>query len=170
MSCCKSCKTKATEEWRDSNRLAWNEYVKARSKRQDVREKIIAYRQSEHAKKMAKARESTAYRREQKRIWRATNRDKVQQYSRNKHAKRRVAMDGTIDPITAKQWRDLVMKFRSRCYYCGRRGKMTVEHMTPLSRGGNHSIDNIVPACLPCNVKKHANDNYEFARRFGRLF
>jgi 5-methylcytosine-specific restriction endonuclease McrA len=29
-----------------------------------------------------------------------------------------------------------------------------MDHVVPLARGGGHSIDNVVPACRPCNRSK----------------
>ncbi|OHB79528.1 MAG: HNH endonuclease [Planctomycetes bacterium RBG_16_64_12] len=43
------------------------------------------------------------------------------------------------------------------CQYCGRRmpaGQLSVDHVTPRSRGGRTTWDNVVCACLVCNVKK----------------
>ncbi len=31
-----------------------------------------------------------------------------------------------------------------------------MDHILPLSRGGSHSIDNVVPACHTCNRSKAA--------------
>lgn len=42
----------------------------------------------------------------------------------------------------------------NRCAYCRRSGKMVVEHVIPLSRGGAHLPANIVPACVTCNSSK----------------
>ena len=41
------------------------------------------------------------------------------------------------------------------CQYCGdRRHDLTIDHIIPRSRGGIDSWDNVVAACLRCNVKK----------------
>lgn len=44
-----------------------------------------------------------------------------------------------------------------RCQYCGRRfpaGQLSLDHVIPRSRGGRTTWDNVVCACLTCNVKK----------------
>lgn len=41
------------------------------------------------------------------------------------------------------------------CQYCGvKRHDLTIDHIMPRSRGGIDSWDNVVAACLKCNVKK----------------
>jgi 5-methylcytosine-specific restriction endonuclease McrA len=42
------------------------------------------------------------------------------------------------------------------CAYCGETGKMAVDHVLPVSKGGRHAIGNLLPTCLPCNSSKHA--------------
>ena len=44
-----------------------------------------------------------------------------------------------------------------RCQYCGRRlpaNQLSLDHVIPRSRGGETTWDNVVCACLKCNVKK----------------
>lgn len=49
--------------------------------------------------------------------------------------------------------RNVVVRDRGRCAYCGRKGD-TVDHVVPRSRGGTHTWDNVVAACAPCNGRK----------------
>ena len=42
-----------------------------------------------------------------------------------------------------------------RCVYCGRQTReLTLDHVMPRHRGGEHTWDNLVSACKPCNHKK----------------
>lgn len=46
---------------------------------------------------------------------------------------------------------------RGVCQYCGKRfsrSHLTIDHIIPQSRGGADSWDNLVLACLACNVRK----------------
>jgi 5-methylcytosine-specific restriction endonuclease McrA len=46
---------------------------------------------------------------------------------------------------------------RNTCQYCGRvfaRIELTLDHITPRSRGGRNSWENLVTCCTPCNRKK----------------
>ena len=41
------------------------------------------------------------------------------------------------------------------CQYCGRETKeLTLDHVIPRRRGGGHSWENVVSACIPCNRRK----------------
>lgn len=46
-----------------------------------------------------------------------------------------------------------------RCYYCSKivsTKSIHFDHITPLSKGGPHSIENICVSCAKCNLSKHA--------------
>ena len=52
---------------------------------------------------------------------------------------------------------NIYMRDGNRCQYCGKRfssGELSLDHVIPLSRKGPSSWENVVCACLPCNVKK----------------
>lgn len=51
--------------------------------------------------------------------------------------------------------RNILIRDGSRCVYCGERsGKMTIDHIIPLSRGGRSDFENCVTACRRCNQRK----------------
>jgi 5-methylcytosine-specific restriction endonuclease McrA len=56
--------------------------------------------------------------------------------------------------VTVVDWMKILKDFDNRCAYCRRSGQMTIDHVVPLSRGGRHSISNLVPACRSCNKQK----------------
>ncbi|MEE9202474.1 MAG: HNH endonuclease [Dehalococcoidia bacterium] len=44
---------------------------------------------------------------------------------------------------------------RFTCQYCGRETReLTLDHVIPRSRGGQHSWENLVSACILCNHRK----------------
>lgn len=63
-----------------------------------------------------------------------------------------------INDFTPAQWLALQEACDHRCAYCGKRakGKLTKDHIIPLSKGGNHTLSNIIPACRHCNSTKCA--------------
>lgn len=51
--------------------------------------------------------------------------------------------------------RNLLHRDDHRCQYCGNaRDLLTLDHVLPRSRGGKDTWENIVTACVRCNVKK----------------
>ncbi len=83
--------------------------------------------------------------------------------SRSKGSLRKEKKNGPDATLTPEQWQEIVDRFESRCAYCGielqkgsrsKRHKLTQDHVIPLSRGGTHSADNVVPACPQCNTEK----------------
>ncbi|MFK8184595.1 MAG: HNH endonuclease [Phormidesmis sp.] len=51
--------------------------------------------------------------------------------------------------------RNLLHRDNNTCQYCGYSGdRLTLDHVVPRSRGGGDSWENIVSACVRCNVKK----------------
>ena len=41
-----------------------------------------------------------------------------------------------------------------KCQYCGSTKDLTLDHVTPRSRGGKTSWENLLTACKPCNNRK----------------
>lgn len=53
--------------------------------------------------------------------------------------------------------RNIFARDESRCQYCGNKfatHNLTLDHVTPRAQGGKASWENIVCACVDCNVKK----------------
>lgn len=53
--------------------------------------------------------------------------------------------------------RNIFARDNHECQYCGRRfskQELTVDHVMPRSRGGQDTWDNLVVACVHCNLKK----------------
>ena len=88
-------------------------------------------------------------------VWRSANPEKVRAIKRRHRAHK---ANAPINDFTAAQWREMQEHYGHRCVYCGKRAKghLTQDHLTPLSKGGSHTLSNIVPACRACNSKKNA--------------
>ncbi len=57
----------------------------------------------------------------------------------------------------------------SPCFYCGSSKDLTLDHIIPLSRGGRHSIGNLVSACNICNATKNAKFITEWKKETPQL-
>ncbi|KAJ7529102.1 hypothetical protein O6H91_15G034000 [Diphasiastrum complanatum] len=49
---------------------------------------------------------------------------------------------------------NIFLRDKFKCQYCHSSGNLTVDHITPISRGGGWTWDNLVTACSDCNLKK----------------
>ena len=62
-----------------------------------------------------------------------------------------------LDPAPALTNTALFARDRHLCLYCGghfHKSELTRDHVVPLSKGGRDSWENVVAACLACNVRK----------------
>lgn len=48
------------------------------------------------------------------------------------------------------------------CVYCGSAERLTIDHATPVSRGGENHWSNLTTACLSCNDRKGTRTVAEF--------
>jgi 5-methylcytosine-specific restriction endonuclease McrA len=77
--------------------------------------------------------------------------------------RRKIEKSAPKSDFTSEQWKATKEYFGFRCAYCLSPLTAAVrEHMIPLSRGGDHSADNIVPACGSCNSAKGTKTPLEF--------
>lgn len=79
--------------------------------------------------------------------------EKMKAKKRRDYARRKAAVVAER-PVTAEDWLEIVRQHKNRCHYCGKKRVLTLDHVIPLSKGGLHVIENIVPACRSCNSKK----------------
>ena len=82
--------------------------------------------------------------------------------------RRRARLAGAAGSYAVAEWLALVAAFEGRCAYCGRSMPLTVDHRVPIARGGTNDIGNILPACGPCNLRKHTLTEAEFRVRLAR--
>lgn len=69
---------------------------------------------------------------------------------RNRRRARERSCEGKL---TSAEWQQILKDSEGKCSYCPNPGS-SMDHVVPLSRGGAHSKENIVVACLSCNSLK----------------
>lgn len=78
-----------------------------------------------------------------------------QEWPRDASSRRRAKKVGAdVREVTDKDWQRLCKRYNYCCGWCGRRLKLTQDHIIPLDKGGRHSIGNLIPACRRCNAQK----------------
>jgi 5-methylcytosine-specific restriction endonuclease McrA len=87
------------------------------------------------------------------RKWQKANPEKVA-VSGSKRRTAKYASTPISEMLTSTEWLAILAEADGHCAYCGKEAKLTLDHVIPLSKGGRHSKDNVVPACGHCNSSK----------------
>jgi len=78
--------------------------------------------------------------------------------SQRGNTKRRVREGNIINTLTSQEWIDILKEYKFKCAYCGKEftlfDRETKDHVIPISKGGDNTKENVVPACRSCNSKK----------------
>lgn len=103
--------------------------------------------------------------REKYKEYRDNNKDKVLLKWRTASHKRRALVRQAISNVTLEEVNKLIEKSGNICSWCGKdipKGQMHLDHVYPLSKGGEHTIQNLVVSCASCNHRKSDKDPSEF--------
>jgi len=68
--------------------------------------------------------------------------------------------------------RNILARDEHRCQYCGKRlplSQLSLDHVTPKSRGGKSTWTNVVTACTPCNTQKGGRLPWEASMKLRKL-
>ncbi|MZK53643.1 HNH endonuclease [Clostridium beijerinckii] len=133
-SMCKICKSKSDEEYRIKNK-----------------DKISVQRKEKY-------KENPLPQLKRCRIYRKNNRDTCNIISQRYEARKRKI----VNNFSVEQWNEVKRKFDNKCAYCGRKLPLAQEHFVPVSKGGEYTINNIVPSCKSCNSSKNNSDFFEW--------
>ena len=95
-------------------------------------------------------------------VWRKANLEKSREHSLASHYRH---YEKNIFRMAARRSKEkefvVIDKDKRRissqpCAHCGSNKKLHLDHIIPLSRGGNHSVGNLQMLCQHCNNSKHA--------------
>jgi 5-methylcytosine-specific restriction endonuclease McrA len=166
LKCCTKCgETKTLDEFysqktgKDGRRSQCRVCVKAY--RKDNAEKRAVYDKQYRKDNTEK---TAAYNKQ----YRQTTKGKAAR--KNAHHKRRTKK--REGDVTTAQLLELQQTAKS-CYWCGKKltakTQVHIDHYIPLSKGGGHTLSNLVVACKKCNITKNSKDPQDFAISLGRL-
>jgi 5-methylcytosine-specific restriction endonuclease McrA len=143
------------DEKLDKNRVRNRAYYVAH--REELLAKYRAYRTANLDKRLAKDRAYRAAHREALREKRRAYLKARPEVESTRQRRRRAAQrNAPRNDLTHLQWLEIQAAQSHRCWYCGKRqkGKLTQDHITPLSRRGSHTLSNVIGACRSCNSEK----------------
>src|SRR6185312_7389571 len=153
---CKQC----ANDYRNANKKKINAYNRRyhKVKGEEVSQRKRNYYAENKDEILCKVREyGFIYREENRekiarklRKYKRDNPEKIRIYKQ----KRRSLKRRLLSTLTVEQWEDTKIYFNNRCCYCGSDEKLTQDHFVPLSKNGEYTYGNIVPACISCNVSK----------------
>jgi len=156
----------AIKRWHQSDRFKENE---KRYRQNPVARHKAVIRQKEYLKTHLEAIEK---KRERDRKYGHTDKGRV--INNKATAKYRQTEKGKLSNRKQKHIRraagDVDKKYISMlldgkiCYYCGCeiQDKKTIDHKTPVIKGGTNENDNLVLSCLHCNTQKGSKTEYEY--------
>jgi len=126
-------------------------------------------RHPERRKEVIKKYDTSERGRKRRKEWEMKNADKLREQARinskryrdrltSQRHKRRAIIKNLKEHFTKNEWRTLKKKWNYQCLRCKRIEPeilLTPDHITPISRGGKNTIENIQPLCEKCNKWKY---------------
>lgn len=175
---------KCAKEYREKNKEKTREYVE---KNKEYNEKIREYMKQYYKKNKIKfKRKNQTYMKNYMDEYYKKNKIKIRERNRKYATEYRKTEKGKISIINVMHKRRCIKKqgdmtttqlLRLRqnakvCYWCGvslKKVKVHIDHYVPLSKGGLHTMSNLVVSCGKCNQIKSAKDPIKFANSIGKL-
>ena len=154
----KEKRIKEKAEYRESNRKLLAD--KQKEYYRENKEECIEYQKKYRAYNKERIRDYG-------KMYRATEQGKT--VKRNSDHKRRTLTKN--GDVTVQQLKELYLTAKN-CYWCNtklNKNNTHLDHLMPLSKGGEHTLSNLVISCRKCNLSKNAKDPIEFANKLGRL-
>lgn len=74
-------------------------------------------------------------------------------------------LEATKSSEAKRKWRESIKeKWNYQCAYCGSDENLTLDHITPRSKGGSDRLTNVLCACQKCNKSKAHQTWYDWYR------
>jgi len=154
---CLECNRKKSREWRAANSEKYLE--QSRKVYHGNIEKNRAYKREEARRNIEQRKQYAAKRRDEnyekvisiERASRQKNKEKNRPAKNARQQIRNRIVQGQVFTIFDKDLRRL---YSQPCTSCGTKENLSIDHIIPLSRGGSHSIGNMMTLCRSCNSSK----------------
>jgi 5-methylcytosine-specific restriction endonuclease McrA len=96
------------------------------------------------------------------RAWKAKNPERAKELSFIGWQARRSRKASAIGSFTLEQVEALFVAQGGCCAYCQATENFSLDHKTPLSRGGSNSVENLQWLCVSCNSRKRTRTDEEY--------
>ena len=160
---CKTCAKEYSKAWRKAN----PDKVKKISRKINKKRWLEQKQDKEYmAKKAVYFKANSKERTARATAWNQANKQRYQQHVANSKIKNKILEDAKTFKILDKEYRKL---YSSCCAFCGTKDKITMDHIIPISRSGNHSIGNLQPLCRSCNSSKKSKLVSEYKYYLSKL-
>ena len=63
-------------------------------------------------------------------------------------------VEGKRKPIPIKLRAEVFRRDNHLCLKCGAGDGLSIDHIVPVSKGGQNTLDNLQTLCMPCNIIK----------------
>lgn len=140
-------------QYLENNRAKVNEHFKQLRTTEPYQERMREYvksRQHEISQK--------------RKAWEKENKVKLTMYGQKRKAQKKQLLSS----LTEAQWEYIKTEFNHKCAYCGMGGDLAQEHFIPLSKGGEYTVNNIIPSCRHCNSSKKNRDFFEWYPKYNK--
>jgi 5-methylcytosine-specific restriction endonuclease McrA len=159
---CKSCNSKRVVEWKKKNRDKYNEYSRQLSKSLSERD-YVAYRESRNRSNRSWVEKNKEKVFGYSSKWRKNNPEKYREYDRKRRALKR---ENLYEPYNENQ---VLERYGSSCHICNKKidlsakrsagafgwhNSLHIDHVVPISKGGEDTLNNVRPSHAICNLKK----------------
>lgn len=137
---CLQCNRDSSKKWQQENKEKY--LLASREWKKNHKEHNSFYNKNWKKNNISKVRE-----------WCNKNLERLRVNASNRRAK--IKANG--GRITLQQWNELKRFYGNMCLCCGRKEpeiSLSLDHVFPISLGGEHNISNAQPLCVSCNCKK----------------
>lgn len=181
---CKSCVSIASKKYREKNREIINEkkriaYYKSKQNAEERTQKelLLGYKTCTKCKKelpleyfrvrgnggfYSTCRKCDNLRNKEYRI---KNKEKYKKQHRNSQRTRNKRLKENTRDFNDADWNFCKNFFNNQCAYCGKKDKLTHDHLIPLYKNGKSIPKNIIPVCHTCNNIKSYYDFEEWYKK-----
>lgn len=160
---CKDCVKKYNASYRNTNKAYFKEYL-AEYQKENGKELYEKKKQYIAENKEAHWDRQHAWYEKNKEVIQARvacyKKEHPEQYQM--YANRRIAAKKT-DIVENFSINDIAIMYGDKCFYCAAAFEH-IDHFVPLSKGGEHTLENVRPSCQACNLRKSNKMPGEFIK------